>query len=127
MADLREYLPGQLTVVKGHGLVADDLVVLVPLPCDKHDVPAPGTVDCRGDSLAAVHYQPVLRLSLLKAGFDLREDLLRIFTPRVIRGSKHKIAQARGDVPHYRAFGLVPVSPASENSDDFVVRELQTT
>src|SRR5207247_2961280 len=30
-----------------------------------------------------------------------------------------------GDVTHYRAFGLVPVSPASKNSDDLVVRELQ--
>ena len=84
MGDLGEYLPGHLTVVKGDGPVVEDLVVLVPFACDKHNVSAPGTVDCLPDGLVAVHYQAVLRLSLLEAGFDLREDLLRVFTSRVI-------------------------------------------
>src|SRR6266581_8781293 len=112
---------------------ADNLVVLVPLPCQQDDVARSGEPRRQTDGVpAGFHHDEPLpgkrRRQLIRTVLrntegnnptpDLGHDEVRLFRPGIVGGDDRQLAQVGGNPPHDRALPLVSIATAAEQGDN---------
>src|SRR5574341_458779 len=125
-------LPRLFPVVEVDLLLADDLVVLMPLPRQHDHVSGLCHADGDFDRLMPVGSDEVGRLSLRGRRrieqrypgpefahplFNLPDDRERVLGPRVVRSHDYDIASLYRRGAHLRPLGPVPVAAAPEDGD----------
>ncbi len=94
---------------------ADELVVLVALAGDQHDVAGDRGVDGRGDRRRAI-VQHLRAPWLGEPGEDVRDDALRILAARIVVGDEERVGERLGDPAHLRALAAVALAAAAEHA-----------
>src|SRR5262249_40396576 len=72
------------SIIPGKRAVGEDLVVLVSLPREQHDVAGAGLVEGQADGLLAVRLDEVPPVALLQSHYDVPDDLEGILLARVV-------------------------------------------
>src|SRR5262245_12449909 len=104
-------------VVEVHGLVREDLVVLVPLAEDRDAVADARLVHRARDRVRAVRLHPDVPRAV-HAGEHVEDDPVGILRPRVVGREPRQVRQLRGGAPHARALRAVAVAAAADHRDD---------
>ncbi len=93
-----------------------DLIVLVPLARDEHDVARGRALDGGLDRRAPIGDERRRSAPLVRhAGVRLVDDGLRIFRARVVRRDDHLVRVAPGGAGHARPLGAIAVAAAAED------------
>src|SRR5262245_25689654 len=95
--NLAVIIPDHFAIVKGDGLGTENLVSLMPFAGDENEVIGRSQRQGELNRRAAVHFTKILRPGLENSLFDIIDDLIGIFGPRIVRGCNRNIAQARND------------------------------
>jgi len=102
-------------LIEWQGRRAPDLVSLVALPREQHQVvrlcDGEGTRDCGAPIL-----DPFVIRSL-HSRLDVIEDALRVFRARIVAGEDHVIGLRLGDSAHLPSLAAITVTTTAENND----------
>src|SRR5215469_16843585 len=79
-----ERLPCFLTIVEVNRAVPENLVVLMALARQQHDVPRLGFFNCRMNGFPPVRFNQVLPTGLLHAHHDVADDLQGVLLARIV-------------------------------------------
>src|SRR5581483_845595 len=114
-----------LAVVEMDRLAPDDLIILVALAGDEHDVPRLRLRDRERNRLGSVQrYLIILTLRRLDAGLDLVGDGGGILAAGIVARDDHVVAEFAGGSAHRTALGAVAVAAAAEYGQDAPVGQL---
>ena len=109
-------------VAERPALVADDLVVFVPLPGQHDRVARARPLDRSPDRLPPVRDDEVVPprcpASLAHARLDLGENPDRVFGPGIVRRQNDEVGRPRRRQPHLGPFAPVPVAAAAEQDGE---------
>src|SRR5690348_17088371 len=98
-------------------VIADDLIIFMPLTCDDDDVAFARQQDRTKYRVSPVGCDLILPSRLLNADLDLTNYFHRVLGPRIVRCDDRKIAVLTGNATHRDAFCLVAVSAAAKDCD----------
>src|SRR6185436_2863620 len=102
-------------IVEVKRLTSDDLVILVPLPRNQHEVARLRLRDRLVNRLSSIENLPVRLARPLNSLFRVAQYLLRIFRARIVRREYYDVAQAARRFAHRRA--LRPIAIATTPKD----------
>src|SRR4249920_1861352 len=127
-APARKSLTRHRDVVERQRAIADDLVFLVPLARDQHDVAGTGHLDGLGDRRAPIDdRQQSLRAVPPRVrrnpAADLLDDPVRILAARVVRRDHDEVAEAPRDGAHQRTLRAIAIAAAPKDGDKAPVRQ----
>src|SRR5215469_4788756 len=105
-------------IVKMNRVICKNLVVLVPLSCQQHDVSRARLFDRQPNGFRAVRFDHVLPTGPLHSHHNVTDDFQRVFLARIVAGQNRKVAKTSGNLSHDRPFGPVARPAAAEYRDD---------
>src|SRR6185369_17425092 len=97
---------------------ADDLIILVALTRNQHEVAAACLRDCLMNRFSAIRNLAVWLACLLNPLFRVTQNLFRIFSTRIIGSQNHNVAQSARRLAHGRALRTIAIAPTSKYGDD---------
>src|SRR5918995_3950497 len=122
--------PRHLDVVEGQRPIANDLVLLVSLPGDEHEIAGPRDAHRPLDRLRAIDDREIgrpLRAAAIRrrairghddAALDFFDDGGGALGAGVVGGNHDEVAQPRRHRPHERPLRAVAIPAAAEHRDD---------
>src|SRR4030095_4316994 len=123
----RQDPPGDLAVVEGEHVGADDLIGLVTLPGDDDRIARRGPAEDRANRARAVGLGREAARGRAGPPYpdaDLVDDRLGPLRAWIVGCHPHLVAKTRGDLAHDRALGAVPVAAAPEHHREPAARQL---
>src|SRR6185295_4824012 len=124
LTSLRERGAGDFLVVEVKCLTADDLVILVALPGNQHEVAGLGFGDCLVNRVRPVGDLAIGFARSLNSLFRVAEYLLRIFRARVVRRENYDVAQTARGLTHRRSLRPVAITATPKHRDDLSLHHL---
>src|SRR3954453_23774825 len=100
------------------GLASDDLIVLVTLARNQHEVASSRFRDRLMDRLGPIGDLAVRLTRPLNSLLCITENLFRIFRAWIVRRENHHVAQTARRLAHRRALRPIAIATTAEHRDD---------
>src|SRR2546425_8087331 len=113
-----EGAPRHLTIAKFERPVRHNLIILVPLSSQQHNVSCARFVHGHTDGLLTVRLDQILAGCFLQSHDDVADDFQRIFTARIVARKNRQVAQPAGDFSHHGSLGAVLLAAAPKEGND---------
>src|SRR5690606_7241096 len=103
-------------VAERHALFADNLIILMTLAGQQHDVTGLSALHCPLDRGGAIGFDMHRRRRRARENFS--DDRRRLFAARIVAGDDDAIGVLHGDGTHLRAFSAIAIAAATEHAPE---------
>src|SRR6266699_2895132 len=115
---LAQGAPCHIAIVKFERSVGENLIILMALSGQQHDVSVSGFLHGHADRLFPVRLDQIFAGGFLQPHNDIADDFQRVLAAGIVARKNRQVAQPAGDFPHHRPLGSVFFAAASEERDD---------
>src|ERR1051325_3889296 len=124
LAPLRQRRPRHFLVVEMKNFAPDDLIILVSLARDQHQIPIARFGDCLIDRCGAIRELAIRLAGLLNYLLRVAKNLLRIFGARIVGSQDHHVTQTPRPFAHRRPPRTISIAPTTKHGDDLSLHHL---